>query len=365
MTKLVPISRLDSFGPFAVRNLLARDWRDPNMRFRLLATLLSVFAVSLVGTMASSSPWAALGQTVFAYSGAATILSLLFVLPSFIFQRFSAMRANPDQSSRDWYRAYLRSPAVIDMAFAIAAFALTVGSFTVYKTLVIREGGFNWDATFAALDRSLLGGTDAWVLTHSLFPQAAFTQWIDYVYHPAFLPMIIGYTACTGLRIRPALRFTYMSTFLLGYVLVGMIAADMFDSAGPIFDSLMYGDGSTFGALQTLLRGQSDAATPLFALQAQDYLLYAYNEGIVRIGSGISAMPSMHIVLASLWAFAAWHISRLLCAAVTAYALLIWLGSVHLGWHYFSDGLVSLVMIIVMWCVVGRTMGLYGRSRTT
>jgi hypothetical protein len=71
----------------------------------------------------------------------------------------------------------------------------------------------------------------------------------------------------------------------------------------------------------------------------------------------------MHFVLASLQAFVAWHIRRILGLAATGYMLLIWIGSVHLGWHYFSDGLVSLVMITVIWWVVGRTMGLYGWPR--
>ena len=67
----------------------------------------------------------------------------------------------------------------------------------------------------------------------------------------------------------------------------------------------------------------------------------------------------MHIVLASLWAFAAWHMSRVLGVALTGYVALIWIGSVHLGWHYFSDGLVSLVIIATVWWLVGRAMGLY------
>lgn len=363
MTKTAPLSGIDAPGSFTGHRLWAQDWNDPTVRFRLLTVVISVVAVGLVGTLAPTSPWPALGRTIIIYFVAAAIFASLFVLPPFIVQRLIAMRINPGQTSADWYRSYLRDPAVLNMFFAAGAFALTVGSFTVYKTLVIRAGGFHLDATFAALDRFLLGGTDAWVLTHGLLPQVEFTRWIDYIYHPIFMPMMIGYFACIGMRARPALRYTYMSAFLLGYLLVGMIAADLLDSAGPVFDGLLYGDGSTFGALQTLLRGQSDAGAELYAIRAQDYLLFAYHEGIVKVGSGISAMPSMHIVLAALWAFVAWHMSRILGVALTAYVLLIWVGSVHLGWHYFSDGLVSLIMIMAIWWVAGRCMGLYGTSR--
>jgi hypothetical protein len=362
MNRIMSLSRGRTVGLIAGIRLSAWDWSSPSLRFRVFAVTISTLAFGLVATLAPRSPWDDLARTYIAYFSGAAGLTLLFLLPSFIWQRAADLRAHPDQTSGDWYRRYLRDPGRLDTLIAFAAFAFTVGSFTVYKTLVIRSGGFHWDATFAAFDRTLLGGWDAWQVTHGLWPQAAFTQWIDYFYHPAFLPMMIGYTACAGLVGRSTLRYTYMTAFLAGYVLIGMIAADLFDSAGPAFDGLIYGDGSQFGALQATLRDQSAAGSPLMAIWAQDYLLHAYHNGIVKVGSGISAMPSMHLVLASLWAFAAWSLSRTLGVVVTAYVLMIWIGSVHLGWHYAADGLVALLMTTVIWRIAGRTFGLIGRK---
>ena len=97
----------------------------------------------------------------------------------------------------------------------------------------------------------------------------------------------------------------------------------------------------------------------LSALRLQGYLLAIHEARATGIGGGISAMPSMHVVLAALWAFAGWHLSRVLGAVLTVYTALIWVGSVHLGWNYAVDGIVSLAVLAGIWAVAGRAIGLY------
>lgn len=74
-------------------------------------------------------------------------------------------------------------------------------------------------------------------------------------------------------------------------------------------------------------------------------------------------MQSMHVVLAFLSTFAAWHINRIIAVPVTLYAVIVWIGSVHLGWYYFVDGLVGLAALALIWAIYGRAMGLYGKVR--
>lgn len=355
MTKAFTMQK--SAVAFPLRNLTLR-WGDVAFRFRFACVVLSLAAITLLAVFSPRSPWRDFIDIAGPYLTGMILLTSLFVIPTFIAQRVAALRQGSQNTGKNWYRSYLRSPAVIDLLFSLASMSITVASFTVYKSLVIRAGGFHHDMAFAALDRFLFGGADAWRLTHALLPDPQMTAYIDYLYHPAFLPMIIGYAACAGLTPHKDVRYTYMIAYLASFLLIGMVAADLCNSAGPVFDGVLYGDGSTFGPLATLLHTQSETAGPFFALEAQDYLLTANREGIVKLGSGISAMPSMHVVLASLWALAAWRLNRWLGGVVSLYALFIWISSVHLGWHYASDGLAALAMLAVIWALAARLIGL-------
>jgi hypothetical protein len=151
-----------------------------------------------------------------------------------------------------------------------------------------------------------------------------------------------------------------MLTYLAGFVVIGMVGAGLLDSAGPVFDSILYGDGSTFGPLNDRLQAQlAEGGGPVTADQIRQYLLRLQQAGEIRFGGGISAMPSMHMVLVFIWVFPSWNIHRTVGIIVALYAGIIWIGSVHLGWHYFVDGLVSLVIIGIIWRVAGHIVGLY------
>ena len=69
--------------------------------------------------------------------------------------------------------------------------------------------------------------------------------------------------------------------------------------------------------------------------------------------SGISAMPSLHNAMCVLLFLAARNIDRRLAAAAAIFALLIFIGSVHLGWHYAIDAYISLFGVLVIWKLAG------------
>jgi membrane-associated phospholipid phosphatase len=85
----------------------------------------------------------------------------------------------------------------------------------------------------------------------------------------------------------------------------------------------------------------------LIASRAMDYLLSV--RGSQTVGGGISAMPSLHVAIVVLiglcfrfrlprWQWGAW-----------TYAGVIFVGSIHLGWHYASDGLVGALGAWAIW----------------
>jgi len=68
---------------------------------------------------------------------------------------------------------------------------------------------------------------------------------------------------------------------------------------------------------------------------------------------GISAFPSMHNAIAVIIALAGRKIGRGIGWALTIYALLIFLGSIHLGWHYAVDSYAAIALALLAWHVAG------------
>ncbi len=306
-------------------------------------------------------------QILFSYGLSVISIMIILLLGHFataIFLKMKKGTAPSDAEKLDWYKAYFRDAPWLNILSATGALIITMTSFTVHKGVAIGADGYHFDETFIAWDRMIFGGTDPWVITHHYLSSPIVTQIIDFLYHPAFLPMMIGYLICIIARGKPALRQTYMIAYLVSFTLIGMVAAVALNSAGPVFDGVLFGDGTTFGPLMDRLQEQVAAGSgPQTSDLIRRYLTYLHLSDQVNMGAGISAMPSMHIALAVLWIIPAFHINRILGVFMTLYGMLIWAASVHLGWHYFVDGLVALVMVAVIWVIVGYIMGLYGRPQ--
>lgn len=316
---------------------------------------------ALLLAVQSDASFGAVLEVATGYGVGVILIVAILLLGQFIWARVRQTRNAGGDNPMAWYRAYLAQVRWVNIAVSTIGLIITISCFTVYKGTVVGAGGYGFDAMFIAWDRALFAGQDPWVLTHAVLPSAFATKIIDILYHPTFLPMVLGFLVCIAASGRPALRYTYMTAYLVSFVIIGMITANALHSAGPVYDGALFGDGQTFEPLIARLATQNEAAGPFSAVFAQEYLLRLNEEGRTGFGGGISAMPSMHIVLAFLWVFAAYHLSRLLGVCVTLYAGVIWFGSVHLGWHYFVDGLVGVVMLAAIWYAAGRSFGLYGR----
>jgi membrane-associated phospholipid phosphatase len=101
--------------------------------------------------------------------------------------------------------------------------------------------------------------------------------------------------------------------------------------------------------------------TGLISLENQSILLERLKAGDVIPAGGISAMPSMHNAIAILAACAALEINRILGWLLVLFAALIFIGSIHLGWHYALDGVVAAIVSIGLWISSAALLRRYER----
>lgn len=129
--------------------------------------------------------------------------------------------------------------------------------------------------------------------------------------------------------------------------------ATWLSSAGPCYYTTVTNSDSPYQGLMAYLY-DVHGSYELPALNVQQMLWDSYRSGEVSMVKGISAMPSMHVATSVLFALVGWRANRWLGIALTIFAVIIQIGSVHLAWHYAIDGYVSAVLTVAIWWVVGR-----------
>ncbi len=248
----------------------------------------------------------------------------------------------------------LRPDWLIARTTVVAGWFCLMIFFTPFKVMIGHIQGFPFDAALAELDRLIFFGRDPWVLTHALFGSPAATFVLHMAYNMWFVMM---WLSIIYFMLRPELvrlRARYITAFLLSWMIVGSLGAYFLASAGPCFYERAFGDPQFRPLMDRLhvLDAQLKTFYPGFGvhgLALQDLLWNSFASKRELFGGGISAMPSMHVSIAVLMALAARHLNRRLGWILTGFAALIWIGSVHFGWHYATDGLVALGMTLAIW----------------
>ena len=244
----------------------------------------------------------------------------------------------------------------VSMVWPPLLFGTLIASFNAFKQMVLPAAGFHFDPLFAEMDRLLFLGTDPWKLTHAVLGSPDSTWFVDRSYHAWFLPMSFGVVACAWL---PSSTYKLRNQYLLSYIAIwigiGSVLAFLLPSAGPCYYENFVGPNASFAELgRNLVAAEAAAGANLTALANQAGLLGKFGGDSLAVGAGISAMPSVHNGLAVLFAIAAFRINRIAGWLVSAYALLIWVGSVHLGWHYAVDGLFAGALTFGIWRAATR-----------
>ncbi|GAC1575002.1 MAG: hypothetical protein NVS3B5_05680 [Sphingomicrobium sp.] len=161
--------------------------------------------------------------------------------------------------------------------------------------------GFGWDRAFARADLALLG-TDAWRLTHrwvgpegTVVLQAIYTI----VWGVAFA-LVAPLVAMLASR-----RFAgqFFLAMILTWTLGGLVCATLFAAAGPVFAQLSDPTlGQHFAGLQQTLARSLPPDSMI--RETQHYLQTAAPYRYVVRGGGVSAMPSLHVAVASIYVLA-------------------------------------------------------------
>ncbi len=224
----------------------------------------------------------------------------------------------------------------------IAVMVLWASAFTILKMQIPHWMPYYADPMLANLDRALLG-QDGWRLTHAVLGEQA-TSFLDRAYALwfAFFVCFLGWTIGTR---KAAFQAQSLLSLVVIWLVLGVGGATLFSSVGPCFYERFYG-AKDYAPLMELLRSNS---SPLTALQAMNYLESMF--GKTAYAGGISAFPSMHVATAVWFVLVSFEGSRraFLPVLSIAFAALILIASVHLGWHYLADGLFSLLAVPAIW----------------
>lgn len=306
------------------------------------------------------------------FSYGATLLSVwaMVGLAVLLFAMARGQCAGRPRSARSLVGDFLLSRWRYDRFFSIVMPFLCVvpliTSYTLFKTTYLASAGFWFGPILAGSERALLG-TDAWRLSHDWLASPWASQALDLLYHGWFLPMILGVALCSFISPTSVLGWRYLTSYLLLWSVQGSLIAYWMPAAGPSLHAFLSAAPTRFDALTARLAAQNQYLTAhgapgLYSIEYQHQLAALFGSSEVAIGGGISAMPSLHNAMAVLFACAAWTIGPRLGAIATTYAMIIWIGSIHLGWHYALDGVVAGVLTIVTWHAVGRVPALWPRA---
>jgi hypothetical protein len=212
------------------------------------------------------------------------------------------------------------------------------------KTLAINPE--TWDGYFAALEAKLHFGYQPWELLQPLLgtPAASFVLSLNYsIWFLALWTFFVYFAFTTAPTL---LRTRFFLTFIVTWVFAGNLLALIFSSGGPCYFSRLGLTPDSFAGLMDYLR-QANDVYPIWALSIQDLLWDGHINNVPL--SMISAMPSLHNAAALLFVLAGYQISRPIGHLLTLHAVLIFLGSVHLGWHYAVDSYVSWPIVLGVW----------------
>jgi hypothetical protein len=233
--------------------------------------------------------------------------------------------------------------------------------FTALKDVIPRLNPFSWDKIFAAWGRYIAFGHQSWEILQPIVGYPPVTSAISVVYE-----LWLGVVFCclfwqAFAKRQGPLRTQFLLAFTFNWFICGNLLAVIFSSAGPCFYGQLNHGANPYAGLMAYLQA-ANQHWPVLSLRIQQQLWHSYisGDGVV---TGISAMPSMHVISSMTMTLLAWRTSKALGWAFTLFTAIIIVGSIHLGWHYAADGIAGIILAVVFWWLAGEFARAWARRQ--
>ena len=333
-------------------------FKDLTKTFRVHAVFISLIVLYMFALIVIASLLKVIHKISFSlYPEIIPLTAMWFIIGFFVSHAIYVMVfVRPKKLTKyiikDLRTKYLKKERLLIGLPIILFMPLFMSTFTSFKTLIPVINPFSWDPAFSRFDAMIHGGHHPWQLCQPILGHHILTSGINFFYNLwLFVLFAILYWQTFSLS-DLRLRMQFFLSYLLAWILLGTIAATIFSSAGPCYyDRVVKGD-NTYKPLMDYL-DDTKKSSPVWALDTQEMLWKAYKENKTELGSGISAMPSMHVAMALLFALLGWRKNRPIGIIFSIYAVIIMVGSIHLGWHYAIDGYAGILGTLLIWHCVG------------
>jgi hypothetical protein len=302
-----------------------------------------------------------------------TYLGFALVAPAMAFAAFALwflynkrIKRVPNFQAEAWRRLrsdFLTRERLILALPVLALWPVVASSFTYMKSVIPLLHPFYLDPALHHWDRVLHFGIDPWRILQPFFGYTWITFAINFVYTLWFFVLqatLVLQAAATSDRKR---RMQFLLSMSLAWALIGTLAATLLSSAGPCYYGFVADGPNPYAPLMDYLHGVSenmsigafgfDVHLPLTSQMLQSLLWQGYSTSDFGMARGVSAAPSMH--LASTWLIArlAWSIGGKARVFGAAFLGFVFIGSIHLGWHYALDGYLAMASAWMLWRAVG------------
>jgi hypothetical protein len=314
-----------------------------------------------------SIPASPYGQLWQAYLGVIATAGLsIFGVFALWYLYHARIRKVPDFQAEAWQRIrndFLHRDRLILALPVLALWPITASAFSYLKSVISLIQPFHLDPLLYQWDQTLHFGVDPWRLLHPLLGYTWITYLINFVYALWFfvLQATLVLQACAT-RDRKR-RMQFLLTLALAWALIGSVAATLMSSAGPCYYGFVVGGPDPYAPLMSYLRDVAanlsvgafgyELPLPFTALALQDMLWQSQVNGDLGIAMGISAAPSMHVASSWIIARVAWSMGRKARLFSSLFLLFIFVGSIHLGWHYALDGYLAIAGAWALWRLTG------------